>query len=129
MQIEHVGLNVPDPRAMADWYVAQLGFTVRRKLSEAPWTHFLADAAGRVMVEIYHNVRAPVPDYARLDPLVLHLAFSVADVATQRERLMAAGARAVDEVTVTPAGDTMAMLRDPWGVPIQLVKRAELMVG
>jgi hypothetical protein len=34
----------------------------------------------------------------------------------------------VDEVTTTPAGDKLAMLRDPWGLAIQFVRRAEPML-
>jgi hypothetical protein len=32
-------------------------------------------------------------------------------------------------VNVTPAGDHMAMLRDPWGLALQLCQRAESMVA
>ncbi len=128
MQIEHLGLNVANPLAAAAWYVAHLGFSIRRKLDQAPWTHFLADGSGRVMIEIYSNPQAPLPDYREMNPLVLHLAFTVADVAAERARLLSAGATAVDEVTRTPAGDQLAMLRDPWGLAIQLVKRAKPMV-
>jgi catechol 2,3-dioxygenase-like lactoylglutathione lyase family enzyme len=128
MQIEHLGLNVANPLAAAAWYVAHLGFSVRRKLDQAPWTHFLADGSGRVMIEIYSNPQAPLPNYREMNPLVLHLAFTVDDVAAERTRLLSAGATAVDEVTRTPAGDQLAMLRDPWGLAIQLVKRAKPMV-
>jgi uncharacterized glyoxalase superfamily protein PhnB len=62
-----------------------------------------------------------------MDPLVLHLAFAVEDVGGARARLLAAGASPVGEVAVTPEGDQMAMLRDPWGFPIQVVKRARPM--
>jgi catechol 2,3-dioxygenase-like lactoylglutathione lyase family enzyme len=128
VRIEHLGLNVPNPVAAAAWYTAHLGFSVKRKLDQAPWTHFLADASGKVMIEIYKNPQADVPNYREMNPLVLHLAFTVDDVAAMRTRLLSAGASAVDEITVTPAGDQLAMLRDPWGMPIQLVKRAKPMV-
>lgn len=48
MRIEHLGSNVANPVAAAAWYTAHLGFSVRRKLDDAPWTHFLADASGKV---------------------------------------------------------------------------------
>jgi hypothetical protein len=41
---------------------------------------------------------------------------------------MAAGATAEGEVVVTDGGDTMAMLRDPWGLAVQLVNRRERMI-
>jgi uncharacterized glyoxalase superfamily protein PhnB len=62
-----------------------------------------------------------------MDPLVLHLAFAVEDVKAEHRRLLAAGARPMGDVQVTPAGDEMAMLRDPWGFCIQILKRAEPM--
>jgi catechol 2,3-dioxygenase-like lactoylglutathione lyase family enzyme len=128
MRIEHFGYMVEDPVQVARWYVAHLGFQIRRQQSQSPWAHFLADATGRVMLEIYNNPRAVVPDYAAMDPLVLHLAFSVHDVPQTRGELLAGGASAEGEITVTSCGDQLAMLRDPWGMAIQLVKRAEPMV-
>jgi hypothetical protein len=57
--------------------------------------------------------------------MVLHVAFGVSDLKSERQRLLLAGATAVGDVTVTPAGDELAMLRDPWGLAVQLVKRAK----
>ncbi|MGL4555369.1 MAG: VOC family protein [Gemmataceae bacterium] len=124
MDIEHFALNVPDPAAAAAWYVEQLGLRVLRALPDAPFTRFLADGSGRVVVELYHQTRAPVPDYPAMDPFVFHIAFKAADVGGALARLVAAGASAAGGVTLTPAGDEMVFLRDPWGVPLQLVNRA-----
>lgn len=124
MNIEHMALNVADPVAMAAWYTQNLGMRVVRRLSEAPYTHFLADASDRVVIEIYHHTKAAIPDYASLDPLVLHLAFTAPDIHSTRNQLLKAGATSATEVTCTPAGDEMTFLRDPWGVVIQLVRRA-----
>ncbi len=123
MDIEHLALNVADPVAMAAWYVQHLQMHVLRRLQQAPHTHFLADAAGRVVLELYHHTKAPVPDYAAADPLVLHIAFRVEDVAAERQRLLAAGARPAGDVVTTEAGDVMTLVRDPWGVALQLVRR------
>jgi hypothetical protein len=65
-----------------------------------------------------------VPDYRALDPLVFHIAFVTDDIRGTRERLLLAGATSAGDVTVTAAGDEMTFLRDPWGVALQLVKRA-----
>ena len=127
MRIEHAAWQVADPVAAAKWYVAHLGMRVVRQSGPPAHMRFLADATGRVLLEIYHNPAAPLMDYATTNPLVLHLAFVVADVAAERDRLVAAGASVVDAFTVTPAGDQMAMLRDPWGFAVQLVKRKEPM--
>jgi glyoxylase I family protein len=80
------------------------------------------------MIEIYHNPACPVPDYAAQDPLVLHLALLSEDVDGDRDRLIAAGATVADPKKTTPAGDTLCMLRDPWGCAVQLISRAQPMV-
>jgi hypothetical protein len=81
MRIEHFAVNVAEPRAMAEWYCAHMGMTIKRRQEQAPHTHFLADEGGSVMIEIYHNPPAAVPDYARMNPLRLHLAFVSANPA------------------------------------------------
>jgi glyoxylase I family protein len=124
MNIEHIALNVADPPAMAEWYARHLGMRTVRRPPGPTHTHFVADESGRVVLELYHHLQAPVPDYAAMDPFVLHVAFSAADVKRTREQLLAAGATSAGEPSTTPAGDELVFLRDPWGVTIQLVKRA-----
>jgi catechol 2,3-dioxygenase-like lactoylglutathione lyase family enzyme len=127
LSFEHAGLNVEDPCAMADWYCKHLGMRVMRK-GAANGMHFLGDASGRVVFEVYRNPKIPVPDYRTVDPLILHLAFAVEDVKAARDRLCAAGATACGEIEKTGAGDEIAGLRDPWGVPVQFVKRKDPML-
>ena len=123
MTFEHFALNVPDPRAMAAWYVQHMGFHVARSRAEAPFTHFLADDTGRVTVEIYHNPAAPVPDYTAAHPLCFHFAVVSADARADSARLLAAGAKLFLEEP-QPDGSLLIMLRDPWGVPLQLCQRS-----
>ena len=89
---------------------------------------FISDAGENMMLEIYRNPPDAVPDYASMDPLLLHIAFMVDDVKDIRDKLIAAGATPVGDISVTPGGDEIAILRDPWGVAIQFVKRAEPML-
>jgi glyoxylase I family protein len=128
VRLEHVGLNVADPIKAAQWYVDNLGMKVLREGPAPANTRFLADGAGNMMIEIYHNPPEAVPNYTAMDPLLLHVAFMVDDVAAIRSKLLAAGATAVGEVTTTPAGDKLAMLRDPWGLAIQFVHRGDPML-
>jgi glyoxylase I family protein len=128
MRIEHVAFNVSDPLSMAKWYEANLAMRTVRSVGPPTHTQFVADASGQSLIEIYHNSNAPVPDYGRANPLVLHLAFVVDDVRATRARLLQAGASAEGEMTVTDAGDELAMLRDPWGFAVQLVKRRNPML-
>ena len=130
MRIEHTGLQVEKPAEFAAWYCRHLGFRVVRALNEQPWTTFLVDAAGRGMLEIYSNPAAPLPDYRRQDPLIVHLAFDVGsdDIIAVRDRLLTAGASVAKDIVVTASGDRLIMLRDPWGLAIQLVQRKETML-
>jgi catechol 2,3-dioxygenase-like lactoylglutathione lyase family enzyme len=128
VRFEHVGLNVPEPAEMAQWYADHLGLRIVRRGEPPTNARFVADADGNMMLEFYTNPPDNVPDYAATDPLLLHVAFMVDDVAVVRDRLLAAGATAVGDVIVTPTGDRIAMLRDPWGLAIQFVERAEPML-
>ncbi len=127
MRIEHTGYMVEDPPVVAAWYCRNLGFRIARKLEKRPFTHFLVDASGHGMIEIYNNPAAQTPDYRSMDPLVLHLALDVENepLTAVRERLLAAGATVVKDVVTTADGDRLVMLRDPWGFAVQLVERKE----
>lgn len=122
MQFEHFALNVPDARRMSRWYVEHLGFRVLRQRDDAPFTHFLADDTGRPIVELYTNATAPIPQYATWPPLCFHFAVVTVDAAAERARLEAAGASFVGE-DVSADGSRLIMMRDPWGVALQLCQR------
>ncbi|HOT92844.1 MAG TPA: VOC family protein [Anaerolineae bacterium] len=127
MKFEHFALNVPDAAAMAAWYVKHLSMQIVRAVQGAPYTHFLADATGRVVMEIYTNSTAPIADYATQDPLCFHVAFAVEDAAAVRDYLLANGATLVVNQTLND-GSLLVMLRDPWGVALQLCQRTAPMV-
>lgn len=128
MRVEHIAFQVKDPVAVADWYVRNLGFRIARLAGGPGNTHFLADEAGRVVLELYNNPAAPQPDYAAMHPLMLHVAFAVEDVAAAHERLRRAGATSFSAPETAPSGDQFAMLRDPFGLPVQLVRRGKPLV-
>jgi len=128
MKIEHIGYMIEDPVSAAEWYEANLGFKIVRKGGTPSNARFLTDSFGKVMVEIYNNPAASVPDYYSMDPLVLHLALTCDDVKETREKLINAGGTPYGDINITESGDTIAIVRDPWGFPVQLVRRAEPMV-
>jgi glyoxylase I family protein len=124
MKFEHFALNVPDARAQARWYVQHLGFTVARSRDDAPFTHFLADETGRTIVELYSNPKAHIPDYSAQHPLCYHLAVVAPDAKAERGRLEQAGATLFLEEP-QPDGTLLIMMRDPWGVALQLCQRVQ----
>ena len=128
MKIEHIALNIADPTATAEWYVANLGMQVVRRSGPPTHTIFLADSNGETVLELYCVEDAPLPDYSAQDPMVLHLAFYTAEAIQEAERLVIAGAKILGEPRTTGAGDTLIFLRDPWGIALQLVERNEPLI-
>jgi catechol 2,3-dioxygenase-like lactoylglutathione lyase family enzyme len=128
MTFEHFALNVPDARATARWYVDHLGFTIARQREEPPFTHFLADDAGRIVVELYSNTSAATIDFPASHPLCFHFAVVSADARSDQARLEKAGATFFVE-DASPDGTRLIMMRDPWGVPVQLCQRVNRFSG
>ena len=127
MKIEHFALNVKDPVTMAQWYTKNLDLEVVRKMDKAPHTHFMGDKSGAILLEIYNNPADQVPDYKNMNPLLVHLAFLSNDPESDKHRLIGAGASYVEEVNL-PDGSHLIMMRDPWGLAIQLCKRGTPMI-
>ena len=128
MKFEHFALNVPDPRALAQWYVAHLGFQIVRSSDTGSRAHFIADDTGRVFLETYFNSAAPLPDYAAQNPLVFHFAVFSTDAKALRAQLVAAGAKLLTEDTLAD-GSVLVMLRDPWGIALQICQRGKPFPG
>ncbi|HCE46300.1 MAG TPA: glyoxalase/bleomycin resistance/dioxygenase family protein [Lentisphaeria bacterium] len=128
MKIEHIGFQVAAPAAMADWYIANLNFSCRRSADEPVPVRFIADSGGKVMLEIYNNPKVEVPDYSQIDPLTLHFAYTCDDIPGTVDKLVKAGAVLISGPEMIPSGDQLAMLRDPWGLVIQLCHRKNPMV-
>ena len=122
MKFEHFALNVPDCRAQAQWYVKHVGFSIARSREDSPFTHFLADDTGRTIVEFYTNPKAAIPEHAAAHPLSFHLAVVAPNARAERARLEKAGATLFAEEP-QPDGTLLIMMRDPWGVPLQLCQR------
>lgn len=122
MKLEHFALNVENPLAMSEWYVKHLGLKIVRQMQEAPFTTFLADDSESIMIEIYNNPPDAVPNYREMNPLQVHLAFVSETPDQDRNRLVAAGASLESDQHLKD-GSHLVMLRDPWGLSIQLCKR------
>ena len=123
MKLEHFALNVSEPLAMSKWYETHLGLKVVRQNGEAPFTTFLADTSGQIMVEIYNNPVDELPPYHNMNPLLLHLAFVSENPEQDKDRLIRAGASLETDQHLDD-GSHLVMLRDPWGLALQLCRRA-----
>ncbi len=118
MRLEHVAIDVADPAAFKDWWIKNLGM----RLSPVN-PGFITDDSGTFVLEVYRTDKTPkAPDFNAIDPMTFHIAFLSDNVDADVARLEKAGAKKVE--LVHKPGFDMAMLRDPQGIGIQLVKRA-----
>lgn len=127
-RIEHIAFNVPRPAEMAAWYVRHLGMRVARHGGGPTEIHFLADAADSSVIEIYNNPLASLPEYGAMHPMQQHIAFVTDDADGDAARLADAGGT-VEDTTDLPDGSRLVMVRDPWGIVIQLAQRTAPLLG
>ena len=123
MVFEHFALNITDIHKRVDWFVTHLGLTVVVGQENPPFMTFLADSTGRVMLELYQKPEEPLSNFEERHPATFHVAFVSDDAEADKQRLIAEGATLVEEVK--REGLHLVMLRDPWGMPLQLCKRAK----
>lgn len=122
--MEHTAIDVADPTAVADWWVKNLGFEITMQKEDTTHTTFIVDKTGKIAVELYRASDGTTPpDYKAMRPLQLHFAFLSKDVEADIARLTAAGATLLVHEKIS--GFNGAMLKDPYGISIQLVKRAK----
>jgi glyoxylase I family protein len=125
---EHIAFNVEDPVAQAKWYVDNMGFKIMYKGNPPGNTRFVADGGENMLIELYNNKEYPVIDFTKLNHLTIHFAFMIDSMELAKEKLLKAGATLVEDITKTPSGDLVLMLRNPWGLPIQFVQRTKPML-
>ena len=130
--IEHIGLIVQEPVAMAQWYKDVLGFHV--KLSspndEAEKSvAFVTDRDEKVMLE-FGKLPAIAPISGQLTHhLQLHIAVESDDPDEDSKYLVEHGATFLEKCPLTMPGDYLIVVKDPWNNCIQLVKRNTKICG
>lgn len=124
-RFEHIALNVGDMEAIADWYCTHMAMI---KVRHDPGRKlFLADHTKVVVLELYSNPDKPRIDLAKTTSAEMHVAFVVDDIHAAIDELVAAGAT-VEAPPADNVGDTLTMLRDPFGLALQLVQRKEALL-
>ncbi len=124
MIFEHFAINVNNIDAVVKWYVSHLGLKVVSQQKELPFMTFLADSGGRVIMELYQRQDALMTNFTAQHQLTFHVAFVAENAQLDSDRLRSAGATFVEEV-LKEDGSHLVMLRDPWGMPLQLCERAQ----
>lgn len=122
MVFEHFALNVKHPIETARWYVDNCEMKIVKGSDKPPFAHFLADKTGRVVMEIYKNYNAEMIDLKLKHPLEFHFAFMVKNAGEIKNKLLQAGASLVEELHPDD-GSHLVMLKDPFGVSLQICQR------
>ena len=124
MIFEHFAINVNNVDAVVKWYVSHLGLKVVSQQKELPFMTFLADSGDRVILELYQRADAMMTNFTIQHQLTFHVAFVSENAQKDRDRLEVEGATFIEEVRKED-GSHLVMLRDPWGMPLQLCERAQ----
>lgn len=122
MVFEHFALNVVDIEGVVNWYCTNLGLSIASQQKESPFMTFLADGSGRVIIEFYKREDGLAQNFKDRHPLTFHVAFVSDNAEKDKQRLLAAGASFFEDV-FKEDGSHLVMLRDPWGMPLQLCQR------
>ncbi len=125
---EHLAINLEDSRAKAKWYTENLGMKIMKEGKAPNYGMFIADEGENMMLELYQNKVFPVINFSEINHMSVHLAFMADDIEATKESLLKSSAKLVEDINKTAGGDFVLMMRDPWGQPIQFVKRLEPML-
>lgn len=122
MVFEHFAINVENVAERVRWNVENLGLVVVSEQIQPPFMTFLADSTNRVILELYHRPDETITKFDLQHPLTFHVAFVSENALEDSERLQQQGAFFFEEIKKAD-GSHLIMLRDPWGMPLQLCQR------
>ena len=123
MMIEHIGLLSSTPIQMGHWYGKHLGFRIITEAgTDADGVIFVEDDSGTV-IEIGHLPGIFPMEFKSHHPLSFHLAIECSCPEDEAKRLVEAGAELVGESLRNAYKGEKILVRDPWGLAIQLINR------
>ena len=115
--LEHTAIASPDPRRLAEWYVAHLGFHINFEYDG----NFFVRAANGSMLEIIPS-NGVAPPAALKDPGILHLAIAVDDFDAAYEHLKREGTNFLAE-PFENQGNRLVFFTDADGNFLHLIQR------
>ena len=122
--IEHIGFVISTPCKAADWYVKNLGFTLLRK-AENNSVAFIKEPHSGLIFELIGNPDIHPIDKDLTHPLQVHIAIKSENINLDRQRLIDAGATFVMDCRTDHPGAKVCIVKDPFGLYIQLAQRKD----
>jgi glyoxylase I family protein len=123
-QIEHIGFVVTNPCGAADWYAKNLGFTILRKADNNS-VAFIQEPGCGLIFELIGNPEIHSIDKDLTHPLQVHIAFKSQNIQADIRRLTNAGASFVMDCKTDDPKAKVCILKDPFGLYIQLARRKD----
>jgi uncharacterized glyoxalase superfamily protein PhnB len=124
LNVEHIGFVIANPCGAADWYAKNLGFAILRKADNNS-VAFIQEPHGGLIFELIGNPEIHPIDKDLTHPLQVHIAFKSTDIEADIRRLTDAGASFVMDCKTDDPKATVCILKDPFGLYIQLARRKE----
>jgi glyoxylase I family protein len=122
MYVEHMGICVGHPFEMADWYVRNFDFEILKKSgTKDDGVVFIGDGKGNTVLELYNAPGTGKINFSSLTPLQFHIAIEVESPYEKSLELEKAGAKI--EGKPVSDNDWKYMVRDPWGLTLQILNR------
>jgi glyoxylase I family protein len=115
--IEHFAIASPNPRRLADWYVANLDFEITFEYAG----NYFVEARNGALIEIIPAEGEAPPTQMRT-PGMRHIAISVDDFDTAYRQLREAGV-VLEGEPYTNEGNRLAFFRDADGNLLHLIHR------
>lgn len=130
MKIEHIGFIVPEPVSMGEWYSENFSLGVLRKLgNDEQGVVFLKDPESGTVLEFAKLKEIDPLPFRSLPDLQVHLAFESDNPLKTSGQLEKAGAEFIGESPKAEAENERFLLKDPWGMTIQIIKRKNSLEG
>lgn len=122
--IEHIGFVINNPCAAADWYQSNLSYTILRKAGDNSVAFIKEPRTGLIFEFIGSRDIRPI-DKDLSHPLQAHIAIKSDDIDKDRQRLMDAGASFVMDCRTHDPDAKVCVLKDPFGLYLQLAQRKD----
>jgi glyoxylase I family protein len=116
--IEHFAIASPNPKRLADWYVATLDF----ELSFEYAGNYFVEAANGALIEIIPS-EGDAGKPGMRTPGLRHIAIAVEDFDAAESQLRAQGV-AFEGASYTNQGNRLVFFKDPDGNLLHLIHRA-----
>jgi hypothetical protein len=120
IRLKYFALNVSDKMTVAQWYHNTLGFDISQHKNDN--SVYVSDPGNDFSFRFFSDL-AQKTDYHNLSFDACHVALESDSIRFFEKKILAAGGKYNTPPRYNLIGDAVVDMRDPWGIPIQLIYR------